>query len=56
MKKNYLKPETELLEVAATCPMLGISNDPNHLDNGTDEDAGVKKRVTFDDDNIWNED
>lgn len=48
MKKNYLKPETELLEVAAACPMLGLSDDPNHLDNGTDEDAGVKSRNLFD--------
>lgn len=50
MKKKYSKPETELLDGALESPMLGLSDDPNHLENGTDEDAGAKAINFIEDD------
>lgn len=52
MKKKYSKPETELIEGALANPMLGLSDDPNHLENGTDEDAGAKKMNFLEDDAV----
>lgn len=52
MKKNYVQPENELFEVKSKCALLA---DSNHLENGTDEDAGVKMEMEYHDeiDEIW---
>ena len=41
MKKNYVKPETDSVELESECLLDGS----NYLPNGEDEDAGAKKRI-----------
>ncbi|MBQ0021925.1 MAG: hypothetical protein KBT29_01665 [Prevotellaceae bacterium] len=50
MKKNYLKPETDSVELESECLLDGS----NYLPNGEDEDAGAKKRIIeFEDEFGW---
>lgn len=46
MKKTYLIPETEILEVVNSNCILATSDD-NFLENGENEDAGVKVEATI---------
>lgn len=50
MKKTYLNPETEIIKVVNSNCILATSN---YLENGEDEEAGVKIDVES---TIWNED
>lgn len=50
MKKIYVKPVNELYVTESECPMLAGSN---YLDNGTDEDAGVKAEGGIVRDDMW---
>lgn len=49
MKKTYLIPETEIIKVVNKNCILATSDD-NFLENGENEDAGVKLDPT-----IWDE-
>ena len=52
MKKTYLNPETEIIKVVNSNCILATSDD-NYLENGENEEAGVKIDVES---TIWNED
>lgn len=52
MKKSYVTPEISQYVTEPKCPILAGSN---YLDNGTDEDAGVKVDAMGEKDDLWYE-